>query len=154
MEYLFVLAGAFALLFSVLLIFSRGRESQQQHWIFAVLSLLVAVSSYYVFLMYKKNGVYYEPYFSEINYAIPLLYGVLLWFYTRALINKKLRMGWLVNVTNTLAFLLFYVGVGAVCVLVVVIAWKARSASRCRYILVSHSTKICCGSCGSADRPR
>ena len=95
MEYLFVLAGAFALLFSVLLIFSRGRESQQQHWIFAVLSLLVAVSSYYVFLMYKKNGVYYEPYFSEINYAIPLLYGVLLWFYTRALINKKLRMGWL-----------------------------------------------------------
>ena len=95
MEYLFVLAGAFALLFAAILIFSRGRNSQQQHWIFAVLSLLVAISSYYVFLMYKKNGEYYEPWFSEINYAIPLLYGVLLWFYTRALINKKLRMGWL-----------------------------------------------------------
>ena len=37
--------------------------------------------------------------------------------------SRGLRMG--LNVTNTLAFLLFYVGVGAVCVLVVVIAWKA-----------------------------
>lgn len=93
MEYLFVLAGGFALLFSFILFFNKGKKTQ--HWIFAVLSLLVAVSSYYVFLLYKKDGDYYEPFFSEINYAIPLLYGVLLWFYTRALINEKLRMKWL-----------------------------------------------------------
>ena len=30
---------------------------------------------------------YHVPYFSELNYAIPLLYGPLLWFYTRALTN-------------------------------------------------------------------
>jgi len=93
MEYLFVLAGGFALLFSFILFFNKGKKAQ--HWIFAVLSMLVAVSCYYVFLLYKKDGRYYEPFFSEINYAIPLLYGVLLWFYTRALINEKLRMKWL-----------------------------------------------------------
>ncbi|MEM7287430.1 MAG: hypothetical protein AAF480_13855 [Actinomycetota bacterium] len=37
--------------------------------------------------------------------------------------SRGLRMG--LNVTNTLAFLLFYVGVLAVCVLVVVIAYKS-----------------------------
>ncbi len=93
MEYLFILAGGFALLFSFILFFNKGKKLQ--HWIFGVLSLLVAVSSYYVFLLYKKDGLYYEPYFSEINYAIPLLYGVLLWFYTRSLINERLRMKWM-----------------------------------------------------------
>ena len=93
MEYLFVLAGGFALLFSFILFFNKGKQTR--HWIFAVLSLLVAISCYYVFLLYKKDGQYYEPYFSELNYAIPLLYGVLLWFYTRALIKENLRMKWL-----------------------------------------------------------
>lgn len=93
MEYLFILAGGFALLFSFILFFNKGKK--MQHWIFGVLSLLVAVSSYYVFLLYKKDGQYYEPIFSEINYAIPLLYGVLLWFYTRSLINERLNMRWL-----------------------------------------------------------
>ncbi|MEM7272072.1 MAG: hypothetical protein AAF547_03235 [Actinomycetota bacterium] len=41
--------------------------------------------------------------------------------------SRGLRMG--LNVTNTMAFLLFYVGVGAVCVLVVVIAWKSLSTA-------------------------
>ena len=36
---------------------------------------------------------------------------------------RGLRMG--LNVANTLAFLLFYVGVVGVCVLVGVIAWKS-----------------------------
>ncbi len=93
MEYLFVLAGGFSLLFSFILFFNKSKKTQ--HWIFAVLSFLVSISCYYVFLLYKKDGQYYEAYFSEINYAIPLLYGVLLWFYTRALTKDKLRMKWL-----------------------------------------------------------
>ena len=89
MEYLFVLAGGFALLFLISLIANKGKRTE--HWILALLLLLITISCGYVFLLYHNNGQYYRPIFSEFNYAIPLLYGVCLWFYTRSLLTKEFK---------------------------------------------------------------
>lgn len=108
MEYLFVLAGGFALLFLIILISNKGKRTD--HWILAVLLLLIITSSYYVFLLYHKNGDYYEPIFSEINYAIPLLYGVLLWFYSKSLLLKNFKF----KAIDLLHFVPFFLFLGYV----------------------------------------
>lgn len=105
MEYLFVLAAALTGLFFLLLVFNKGKRTE--HWILAVLFLLIMISCYYVFLLYKKDGSYYEPIFSEVNYAIPLLYGPLLWLYTRALITKDFMLR-TVDYLHFIPFLLFF----------------------------------------------
>jgi len=92
MEYLFVLAGAFATLFLIILISNKGKRTE--HWILALLLLLIVVSCYYVFKLYHAEGKYYVPYFSEINFAIPILYGTLLWLYTKSLLKKSFNFGW------------------------------------------------------------
>jgi len=90
MEYLFVLAGAFAALFFFILVFNKGKRTE--HWILSVLFFLIMISCYYVFLLYKNDGNYYQPVFSEINYAIPMLFGLFLWFYARSLIHKDFSL--------------------------------------------------------------
>lgn len=104
MEYLFVLAGAFAALFFFILVFNKGKRTE--HWILSVLFFLIMISCYYVFLLYKNDGNYYEPVFSEINYAIPMLYGVFLWFYARSLIHKDFTLKGL-DYLHFIPFLLF-----------------------------------------------
>lgn len=104
MEYLFVLAGGFALLFLIILISNKGKRTD--HWILALLLVLIITSSYYVFLLYHKDGDYYQPIFSEINYAIPLLYGVLLWFYSRSLLLRDFRFKTL-DLLHFVPFVLF-----------------------------------------------
>ena len=106
MEYLFVLAGSFALLFLIILISNKGKRTD--HWILALLLVLIITSSYYVFLLYHKNGDYYQPVFSEINYAIPLLYGVLLWFYSRSLLLRDFRFK-KIDLLHFIPFVLFLV---------------------------------------------
>lgn len=104
MEYLFVLAGGFALLFLIILISNKGKRTD--HWILALLLVLIITSSYYVFLLYHKNGEYYQPVFSEINFAIPLLYGVLLWFYSRSLLLRDFKFK-LIDLLHFVPFILF-----------------------------------------------
>lgn len=89
MEYLFVLAGGFATLFLLIILFNKGKRAE--HWYLASMFFLIIISCLYVFKIYQNNGDYYVPFYSELNYAIPLLYGVLLWFYTRSLIKKDFR---------------------------------------------------------------
>lgn len=89
MEYFFVLAGVFALLFFIILISNKDKRSE--HSILAVLLLLIIISCYYVFLLYHKDGDYYEPIFSEINYAIPIVYALLLWFYAKSLLLQDFK---------------------------------------------------------------
>ncbi len=87
MRYLFVLSAVFAALFFLLLVSKKNRKSE--HIFLAVIFLLITINSYYVFQFYDSDDFYYVPYFSELNYAIPLLYGTLLWFYSRALTNAR-----------------------------------------------------------------
>lgn len=83
MRYLFVISGVFAALFFLLLLSKKERKFE--HIFLSIIFLLITVNSYYIFEFYHSEEFYYRPYFSELNYAIPLLYGTLLWFYTRAL---------------------------------------------------------------------
>lgn len=106
MEYLFVIAGAIALLFFFIIVFNKRNQTAQ--WLLAILCFLVVINCYYVFLLYKNDGSYYEPIYSEINYATPLLYGVLLWFYARSLIHKSLRLRWS-DILHFMPFI-FFVG--------------------------------------------
>ena len=104
MEYMFVLAGGFASLFLLVLLSRRSKTAE--HWFLAILFLLIIINCFYVFRLYKGNGNYYSPIFSEINYAIPLLYGVLLWLYTKALITKDYLPKWR-DLLHLLPFLMF-----------------------------------------------
>lgn len=90
MEYLFVLAGGFAALFLFTLLSIKGKKIN--HWFLAALLFLIIISCFYVFKLYHSNGLYYVPYFSELNFAIPILYGVLLWFYTKSLLTKTFSL--------------------------------------------------------------
>jgi len=64
-----------------------------------------------MFLLYKSGGSYYQPWFSELNYAIPLLYGVLLWMYTRSLTDGdfQLQAYDLVHLIPFIGFLLYLI---------------------------------------------
>lgn len=104
MEYLFVLAGVFALLFFIILISNKDKRSE--HSILAVLLLLIIVSCYYVFLLYHKDGDYYEPIFSEINYAIPIVYALLLWLYAKSLLLQDFKFKRL-DLLHFLPYILF-----------------------------------------------
>ena len=90
MQYLFVVCGAFSALFC-LLSFSRKNKSLE-HWFLGTIFLLVTVNCLFVFAFTISAESYYEPIFSELNYAIPLLYGPLLWFYTKAMTIKDYRL--------------------------------------------------------------
>lgn len=90
MEYLIVLAGSLAALFFLILVFNKGKRTE--HWLLSLLFFLIIISCYYMFQLYQSGGTFYAPVFSELNYAIPLLYGLLLWMYTRSLIVSGFRL--------------------------------------------------------------
>lgn len=106
MNYLFAISGAFSALFSLLL-FTKKRKGPED-WVLAVMFLLVTINCLFVFNFAKSSELYYVPIFSELNYAIPLLYGPLLYFYIRALTTRDFvfkRKDWL----HSIPFLLFLV---------------------------------------------
>lgn len=90
MEYLFVLAGGIASLFIVIMVMNKGKRAE--HWFLTTLFVLIVAGCYYIFKVHQSDGVYYLAYYSEVNYALPLLYGLLLWFYTKSLISKNYRL--------------------------------------------------------------
>ncbi len=103
MQYLFVVCGAFSALFC-LLSFSR-KNKNIEHWYLGSIFLLVTVNCLFVFEFTTSSKTYYEPVFSELNYAIPLLYGPLLWFYSKAMTIKDYSL----NRWDYLHFLPFFI---------------------------------------------
>jgi len=68
------------------------KNKAYEHKFLALIFFLITINSVYVFQFFRSartEDFYYVPFFSELNYAIPLLYGPLLWFYTRALTQKN-----------------------------------------------------------------
>jgi len=106
MRYLFVISAVFAALFFLLLVSKKDRKPE--HIFLSAIFLLITVNSYYVFQFYDSADFYYVPYFSELNYAIPLLYGTLLWFYSRALTNARFSFS-KVDTLHFLPFVIFFV---------------------------------------------
>ena len=89
MEYLFIISSVFSALFFFLLLSKTKKE--YEHWFLAVIFLLITINSLYVFQFYHNDDFYYVPFFSELNYAIPMLYGTLLWFYIKAITDAQYR---------------------------------------------------------------
>lgn len=105
MEYLFVICGAFSALFSVLLLTRRNKG--QEHLFLGMIFFLITVNCLFVFEFSKEATTYYKPLFSELNYAIPLLYGPLLWFYNKALTIDRYRLrSW--DYVHFLPFVIFF----------------------------------------------
>lgn len=92
MEYLFVISAAFAFLFFLLLI--SKRQKRQEHWFLASIFLLVTVNSVFVFLFAKRSNGFYLAGFSEVNFALPMLYGTLFWFYTKSIVQSQFRFSY------------------------------------------------------------
>ena len=90
MEYLFVISGVFSALFSLLIL--AKKKKSKEHWFLFVLFGLITINSIYVFNFYRSEAFYYVPFFSELNYAIPIMYGTLLWFYSKAMISLDFKM--------------------------------------------------------------
>lgn len=90
MEYLFVISGVFSALFFLLLLSKKTKSLE--HILLGLIFLLITVNSIYVFNFHKQEEFYYVNFFSELNYAIPLLYPPLLWFYANAVTNKSFKI--------------------------------------------------------------
>lgn len=91
MKYLFILTTAFSFLFFLLLI--SKKKKRQEHWFLASIFCLITINSLFVFAFSNAGPNFYVAVFSEINYAIPLIYGTLFWFYTKSIVNPSFRFG-------------------------------------------------------------
>jgi len=91
MKYLFILTTAFSFLFFLLLI--SKKQKRQEHWFLASIFCLITINSLFVFAFSNAGPNFYIAIFSEINYAIPLVYGTLFWFYTKSIVKPKFRFG-------------------------------------------------------------
>ena len=87
MVYLFVIGASLAVLFFLLLLFKKRKRLD--HYILASLFFFIIVNSVYILLFFTRSPIFYIPLFSELNFAIPLLYPPLLWFYTRSVTDKS-----------------------------------------------------------------
>jgi len=92
MEYLFVISGVFSALFFLLLVSKKLRNLD--HTLLGAIFLLITINSIYVFSFHKEDTFFYLQYFSELNYAIPLLYPPLLWLYTKSVTNISFKLGY------------------------------------------------------------
>ncbi len=105
MQYLFVICGVFSLLFSLLLFTRKSKE--YEHWFLAFMFLLITVNCAFVFAFSASEELYYVRIFSELNYAIPLLYGPLFLYYTKALTTKEFKLtSW--DYVHYLPFFVFF----------------------------------------------
>lgn len=105
MNYLFFVSATLSVLFFLLLLAKSNKRTD--HYFLASIFLLITINSMYVFFFYKSTTFYFEPFFSELNYAIPLLYAPLLWFYARSVtdVNFKLRPAHLWHLAPFICFL-------------------------------------------------
>ncbi len=90
MKYLVVVSGVFAALF--FLILARKSQKQYENKFLAVIFFLITINTIYVFNFITADTFYYVPFFSELNYAIPLLYPPLYWFYVRAVTQQNFSL--------------------------------------------------------------
>jgi AraC-like DNA-binding protein len=91
MKYLFILTTAFSFLFFLLLI--SKKKKRQEHWFLASIFFLITINSLFVFTFANGGPDFYVAIFSEVNYAIPLIYGTLFWFYTKSIVKPNFRFG-------------------------------------------------------------
>ncbi len=96
MIYLFFISTCFSVLFMLLLLSKKKKRSD--HYFLASIFLLAAINSLYISLFYNSPEPFYLSFFSELNYAIPLLYGPMLYFYSLSITNLtskfKFKMAW------------------------------------------------------------
>ncbi|NNF21632.1 MAG: helix-turn-helix transcriptional regulator [Saprospiraceae bacterium] len=96
MIYLFFISTCFSVLFFLLLMAKKDKRTD--HFFLALIFLFISINSLYISFFYTSEELFYTPLFSEFNYAIPLLYGPLLWFYAKSITNKdyklRLRQSW------------------------------------------------------------
>jgi len=85
MKYLFVISTVLSLLFFLLLV--SKKQKKKEHWFLAGIFLFLTINSIYIFFIADNSNGFYLPVFSELNYALPMLYAPLLWFYTRSLVE-------------------------------------------------------------------
>lgn len=90
MKYLIVVSGVFAALFFLLLI--RKNDKEYEHKFLATIFFLITINSIYVLQFYRSDVFYYVPFFSELNYAIPLLYAPLFWFYAKSTTQANFKV--------------------------------------------------------------
>lgn len=90
MNNLFVISGVFCALFTLLLLTKKNKGAEDR--ILATLFFLLTINCVYVYNFAKSTELYYVPLFSELNYAIPLLFGPLLYFYIRSLTSSDFRL--------------------------------------------------------------
>jgi len=83
LKYLFIICVVFAFFFSVLL-FSK-KEKVYEDWFLGFIFLILTINCLFVFLFSRSETLFYLPYFSELNYALPLLYAPLTWLYVKAM---------------------------------------------------------------------
>jgi len=105
MKYLFVICGVFAALLFLLLL--RKKDRQNEHLFLAAIFFLITINSFYVFQFYRSDDFFYVPFFSELNYAIPLLYGPLFWLYTKALTTANYKLNFK-NCWHFFPFIIFF----------------------------------------------
>lgn len=89
MIYLFFISTCFSVLFFLLLIGKKKKRTD--HYFLSLIFLLISINSLYISFFYTAEDLFYAPLFSEFNYAIPLLYGPLLWFYAKSITNKDYK---------------------------------------------------------------
>ena len=73
------------------MIYSR-KQKELEHWLLALIFLLLTVNCAYVFCFFNSEASFHVLIFSELNYAIPLLYGPLFFYYTKALTTQDFKM--------------------------------------------------------------
>ena len=108
MSYFFIICFAFSLLFSSLL-FSKKRKKSEDLFL-GLLFSCITINCLFVFLFSKSEGSFYLKYFSELNYSLQILYGPLLWLYTRALTSIDFKFHRL-EILHFLPFFLFLAAV-------------------------------------------
>jgi len=106
MQYSFVICGVLTLLFA-LLIYSR-KQKELEHWLLALIFLLLTINCAYVFCFFNNEASFHVFIFSELNYAIPLLYGPLFYYYTKALTTQDFKMK-AKDRLHFLPFLIFFI---------------------------------------------
>ena len=106
MQYSFVICGVLTLLFA-LLILSR-KQKQLEHWLLSVIFLLLTINCAYVFCFFNSEASFHVLLFSELNYSIPLLYGPLFYYYTKAMTSQDFRMK-AKDRLHFLPFLIFFI---------------------------------------------
>jgi len=84
MPYLFTISIALSVLFSVLLLSIKKKKAT--HYLLTLFFLLVSFNAFYTLVSYLTGLSSYIPFFTELNYSSPILFGFILYLYTKSAI--------------------------------------------------------------------